>query len=107
MNNNETLEEALEIGYYDLLEDAPAYAEHVAHLWSWSENHQYPTPATLFLDLIGYTLDQYGETLVQDLASAVTRLGTMEIAYLADALNEYANRPGDVTEYVEKLIGEG
>ena len=31
-------------------------------------------------------------------------LGYLELDYLADALKEYADRPGDVMEFVNKLM---
>ena len=87
---------------YDIIEAAPAYAEAVARLWSWSENFDYPSPASFFLDLIGYSDDNYGEPLTS-MADVPSRLGYLEIDMLADALKEYADRPGDVTDYVERL----
>ena len=30
-------------------------AEMVADLFSWSQNYDFPSPASLFLDLIGYS----------------------------------------------------
>ena len=87
---------------YELLDKAPAYAEATARLWSWSENYDYPTPASLFLDLIGYSDEHVGEPLF-DLRQVANRLGYLEIDMLANALKEYADRPGDVMEYVERL----
>ena len=87
---------------YELLDKAPTYAEATARLWSWSENYDYPTPASLFLDLIGYSDEHVGEPLF-DLRQAANRLGYLEIDMLANALKEYADRPGDVMEYVERL----
>ena len=85
---------------YDLIENPPSCAESVARLWSWSENYDYPTPATLFLDLIGYSEEEIGEPLC-DLRKI--RLGYLEIDMLADALKEYADRPQDVYDYTHKL----
>jgi macrodomain Ter protein organizer (MatP/YcbG family) len=33
-----------------------------------------------------------------------TALGYMELGYLADALNEYANNPNEVREWVDNLM---
>ena len=38
----------------------------VDDLFSWSVNCNYPTPATLFLDLIGYSEEQFGERLCKE-----------------------------------------
>lgn len=83
----------------ELQEAPPDYAKETAQLLSWSANYDHPTPAALFLDIIGYSDEHMGEPLF-DLRKVSERFGFMEIGYLADALNEYANRPGDVMEYV-------
>jgi hypothetical protein len=87
----------------DVIEAAPAYAEAVARLWSWSSNYDHATPASFFLDLIGYSDDNYGEPLTS-MADVPHRLGYLELGLLADALNEYANRPQDVIDYVDRLV---
>ena len=87
---------------YDVIESAPAYAEAVARLWSWSENFDYPSPASFFLDLIGYSDDNYGEPLTS-MTDVPGKLGYLEIDMLADALKEYADRPVHVGNYVERL----
>jgi hypothetical protein len=87
----------------ELIDNAPGYAEGVSSLWSWSGNYDYPSPASLFLDLIGYSDEHFGEALC-DLTKMSPRLGYLELDLLADALKEYADRPGDVMEYVELLL---
>ena len=87
-----------------LIDEAPGYAEKVATLWDWSENHEYPTPATLFLDLIGYSLEEHGYLLCADMGKVITRLGYLELSMLGQALDEYATRPLDVIEFVEQLL---
>ena len=71
-------------------------AEHTTALFEWSRNYSYPTPATLFLGLIGY---EDMEGLVQGVA-----LGYMELDYLGDALKEYANNPQLVSEAVAEML---
>ncbi len=45
-------------------ENAPDYADDVSDLWHWSTNYDAGEgPITLFLDLIGYSHDQFGEPL--------------------------------------------
>jgi hypothetical protein len=88
---------------YELIESAPKCAEAVARLWSWSENYNYPTPASLFLDLIGWSDENLGEPLF-DLRQVSNRLGYLELGMLADALQEYSDRPQDVSDYVTKLL---
>ncbi len=90
--------------YYELLENAPDYAKETAALIRWSENYDFPSPASLFLDLIGYSADQYGEVLCSDLGEVSARLGYLECDMLADALKEYAARPQDITAWLEELF---
>lgn len=88
---------------WQLLEqDAPSGCSDVQDLYSWSLNHDAGTgPFTLFLDLIGWSEDEFGETFY-DLKSA--SLGYVELSKLADALNEYTNSPNEVREYVDTLM---
>jgi len=83
-------------------EDAPDYASDVADLWHWSTNYEAGKgPFTLFVDLIGWSEDNIGETLY-DLTSA--SLGYVELSKLADALKQYADRPQDVRAWVDELL---
>jgi hypothetical protein len=51
-------------------EDAPNYASRVADLWHWSTNYDAGKgPITLYLDMIGWSEEQLGETKY-DLTSA-------------------------------------
>lgn len=89
--------------FWQLMDDAtPDGCEAVASLWSWSTNYDAGKgPATLFLDLIGWSADNIGEPLY-NLAEA--SLGYVELGKLADALTEYADRPRDVSDYVAALM---
>ncbi len=82
-------------------ESAPDYARATSDLWYWSTNHDAGRgPITLYLDLIGWSDDNIGEPLYS-LADA--SLGYIELAKLAAALTEYADRPQDVREWVDRL----
>jgi len=73
-----------------------------ATLYSWSTNYDAGTgPFTLFLDLIGYSFDEYGEALYTLTEGS---LGYVELGYLARALNEYTDNPTKVRDYVEALL---
>jgi hypothetical protein len=105
---------------YQIIEDAPKYAEATAHLASWSGNYDQPTPFTLFMDLIGVSGEQFGGAAFIPTADPYRynghdvprlmaelidqRLGYMELGMLADALKEYSENPRGVTEWVETLI---
>jgi hypothetical protein len=89
--------------YIDLLENPPNYAEGTARLYSWSLNHENSEPFRKFLDLIGYSEDEFGEPL-GDWKKPSKFLGYMELGYLAQGLEEYSNRPQDVENYARQLL---
>jgi hypothetical protein len=88
--------------FYELLEQAPESVESTAALFSWSENYSFPSPASLFLDLIGWSEEELGERLT---ANAMPNLGYLELDYLGDALKEYATRPREVGDFAAALMG--
>lgn len=117
-----------------VLENPPVYAQGVAALAAWSGNYDYPTPYTLFCDLIGFNGEEYGECYFLPAATSSValfpvrtdfqadnphdfarihaslidaRLGFMELGMLADALAEYAERPADVLAYVRRIMEAG
>jgi hypothetical protein len=90
--------------FWQLLETPPDYAAHTNALYEWSLNYDAGKgPITLFLDLIGYSANEYGTNLF-DLSEVHRSLGYLELDYLGDALKEYADRPGDVMAWLEKLL---
>jgi hypothetical protein len=105
---------------YEVIEDAPAYAEGVAALASWSTNYDYPTPYALFLDLIGFSGEHFGDCCFVPQRGAKRengqepmvrlideRLGYLELGMLADALKEYSDRPQEITEFCERIMEAG
>jgi hypothetical protein len=80
---------------WDIYEDPRKGAEETTALFEWSRNYSYPSPATLFLGLIGYE--------DMDLAQGVA-LGYLELDYLGDALKEYANNPHLVNEAIAEML---
>jgi hypothetical protein len=91
------------VSFWELTDNPPTYAEKTAALAHWSTNYstRTGTPFMVFLDLIGFSFEQFGESQVSEPHEV---LGYLEISYLADALHEYANRPQDVTDFCEKLV---
>lgn len=89
--------------FYELLESAPDYATETAALFDWSENYSFPSPASLFLDLIGYSEEELGERLT---ANEMPSLGYLELDNLGDALKEYAARPLDIMLFVSNLMAD-
>jgi hypothetical protein len=85
-----------------LLEEGEERFPHITGLYQWSLNYEAgKTPFTLFIDLIGYSAEQYGESLY-DLSKP--QLGYLELDYLGDALKEYANKGEDAYIYVEMIL---
>lgn len=85
-----------------LEEDAPKGCEAIKVLYEWSMNFTAGKgPFTLFLDLIGYSWDYFGEPMY-DMHSVL--LGYMDIDRLGAALRQYTDRPSDVIDYATALI---
>lgn len=86
-----------------LEQDAPDGCAAVQDLYSWSLNYDAGKgPFSLFLDLTGWSEENIGEAVFS--GTPATSLGYLELAKLAAALNEYADRPQSVTEYVDTLM---
>lgn len=89
--------------YWEALDRAPSYVEHTAALLRWSGNYEYEdkgNPLPVFLDLIGWSDDHYGETVPRSAGP----LAAMELDYLGDALKEYASRPQDVSDWLNVVM---
>ena len=87
----------------ELLDNAPETLSRIARLWSVSSNYEYPTPATIFIDLIGYTEEEFGEPLTT-MKEAVQRLDFVALGLIGQALDEYTDRPGDATAFIRQLL---
>ena len=89
---------------WDILGDVKPSQEHTAGLISWSMNYDLKTgtPYHIFLDLIGYSMEEHGSNLFN--YSNVQRvLGFMELDYLGDALKEYAENPESVLHFIQEI----
>lgn len=74
----------------------------VARLYSWTTNYSTGEgPFTAFMDLIGWSQEELGESLYN---WKEPKLGYLELDMLADALKYYANSPSDVYDFVNKII---
>jgi len=71
--------------------------EETRALFEWSENCEYPSPASLFLDIIGMSEEIAGGRLCDN---KMPNLGYLECDYLGDALKEYATNPQEVEDWV-------
>jgi hypothetical protein len=88
---------------WDLYENPPTGAEETSALAEWSLNYESKTgnPYQIFLDLIGYSENEYGSKLFRGEFQSV--LGFMELDYLGDALKEYATNPQTVLNFIQEL----
>ena len=84
-------------------DSAPTYCEGIESLYSWSSNYQDMKPFRKFLDLIGYSAEQFGVAL-SDWADPSDSFGYMELAKLSKALTDWANRPQDCEAFILKLL---
>ena len=91
-------------GFWDLIETPAANVVEVTNLIHWSMNYDLKTgtPYHLFLDLIGYSHENYGDNLFKGNPRDV--LGFLEMDYLGDALKEYANNPQAVEDWINLLM---
>jgi hypothetical protein len=89
--------------FIEILEQAPENLRNIAYLAQWSTNYDIRkgTPFLVFLDLIGYSHDNFGESQVKEPHKV---LGYAEISYLADALEEYAVAPIQASDYIDELL---
>lgn len=74
----------------------------IKDLYEWSTNYDYPSPYSVFLDLIGYSRDELGTALVADITKAP--LGYLELDYIADALHDIANYGEAAYDYAVSLL---
>lgn len=86
---------------WDLIDNPSEPVEYVSELVSWSMNFDYKTrPYLIFLDLIGYSMEEYGEPLTN---AKDYMLGYMEHDLIGKALIEYATNPQAVLQYIADL----
>ena len=83
-----------------MLDNPPKGCESVAALASWSQNYDHTaSPWLVFLDLIGYTAEHFGESL----GKQGLELDYLTIENFAGALVEYSNRPLEVEQWILDL----
>lgn len=87
---------------WNFLEKEPRWAKETKALFEWSLNCE-GEPFRKFLDLIGYSDENFGKS-VGDWSEPSKNLGYLELSYLADALNEYADNPHEIFKYIDELF---
>lgn len=82
----------------NLLDNAPDYLAPIVNLirWSASEDFSSGTAYLLFLDLTGYSRENFGDTI----NNPSYRLQYFEAEYLADALKIWATNPESVFDFI-------
>lgn len=91
---------------WEFTEDPPMNVWDVSDLWHWSTNYDPGKgPFTLFLDLIGYSYEEFGENLYDTTGDyAASGLGYVELDKLARALSQYALNPRSTRAWIEELM---
>jgi hypothetical protein len=75
----------------------------LANFYQWSLNYDYErSPFTLFRDLVGWSEEAIGGNTF-DYSSLPTSLGYLELDLLGEALRIYADKPTDVTDWLDQL----
>ena len=77
--------------------------EAVDRLFHWSTNYSFPSPASLFLDLIGHSEETLGHCLC---GQSMPSIGYLEAGYLGEALTAWSDCPSEVYSHVEQLLAE-
>ena len=73
----------------------------LAELVNWSMNFDYKdSPYLAFLDLIGYSQDNYGDNMYQ---WDTNRMGYLELDYIEGALKLYTSDPSGVLDWITEL----
>lgn len=88
----------------ELLDDTETdYLDPIKDLYSESSNYEPVKPFIFFLDLIGYSKEEFGENSykVEDIQEV---LGYHELGALGEALITYSDRPSDTLDLIEKLL---
>lgn len=81
----------------------PAACQRIAILFSYSGHmeYEYPTPADLFLDLVGFRLTKESPPRVSDLRAMVNKLNYMSVSMIGQAMDEFAREPEKAMAYIE------
>jgi hypothetical protein len=91
------------VSVWDLLDNPPTHSTDIAQLYSWSLSCEEFKPFRAFLDLIGYSSENFGSNSA-NWEDPSKGLGYVELGYLAQALLEYSNRPQAVEGFIAELL---
>lgn len=88
---------------WTFLEKEPKWGTKTKALYEWSMNCNEFMPFKKFCDLIGYSEETFGCNLAKWNQPNYT-LGYKELGLLADALDEYADNPYEIKDYIGQLF---
>lgn len=88
--------------YWEMLDDPNPRYEPLADLVNWSANYEQNQPYRKFLDLIGYSEENYGET-IGNWEKVTQGLDFSSLDYIAKALILYSEAPSSVNKWINQL----
>ena len=98
----ETQKQEIPTSVWDYLDDSADDAEHAEYLYRWGLNYDRDqNPFLVYLDLIGWTAENYGQT---ERLGATVILDYVGAGHLADALTERSDKPEQVWRWVSGLM---
>lgn len=87
--------------WLSLIEEPPRKLDAVARLWDYSRYCEHPSPAFVFLCL---TRDESTEGADMTPDKLTSQLGEIELGLIAEALDQFSDRPMDARQYVADLL---
>jgi hypothetical protein len=84
-------------------DSAPNYCEAISDLYSWASNYLDMKPFRKFLDLVGYSEQEFAHPL-DNWSDPSDSLGYVEMSKLGESLVEWSNRPLDCEAWVSELL---
>ena len=79
------------------------YAQATEQLRTESLTKEYPTPFTVFLDMVGWSEAYFGKKFVEELP----KMDTSELLLLGSALTEYARNPKNIWGHLSYVMLTG
>lgn len=79
---------------------------YIVELYEWSLNYEYPSPISYFLDLIGYSQNEFGDTL-GDWSKVTEKINLLELDYIAKAVMEYLKDSDFAYQAIKDLVDFG
>lgn len=92
---------------WDYIEQTPDKFQALAELYAWGANFaggSTANPFPLFLDIVGYSQDNYGSRASTWGDGVYDNLGWVEMDYLGKALCVYADRPSECDDWLTGLL---